>query len=109
CAWAVAVTLAGGGFALAAWMTSTPASEQLQAGTGPSITVTSNTSGAVISGDSITYPASTGFQPTFVTSDLNAIYTNTSGAPAQEETFAITTSPGVDPASVALNAGLSVC
>ena len=106
---AVAVTLAAGGFAFAQWMTTGSESEQLQAGTGPAITLTTTTSGATISGDSITFPATTGFQPSFVTADLNAIYTNQSGAPAQEETFAITTSPGVDPASVALNAGLSVC
>jgi hypothetical protein len=98
-----------GVFAFAQWATQTSENQQLQAGTGPAIQLTTTTSGATVSGDSLTFAAASGFQPTFTTGREQATYTNTSGGAAKEASLSVTGTFGSDPASAALAGGLSVC
>jgi hypothetical protein len=108
---AAPLSIALGLAAFAAWTSSGLSQQQITAGGGPQIVLSTTAAGAVVSaaGLTVTLAPFTDAQPTFTTGDSTITVTNSGTTPATLTSATVFGTPGAGANSTALNSQLSIC
>jgi hypothetical protein len=102
----IAVSLA----AFAIWTTSTQSQQQIGAGSGPAITLSSTSPNTVSNnGETLTFSSLSGVENSFSTGDEPVLVSNTGAASATVTSASVLGTPAVSAASTAFNSEVSVC